>query len=55
MRSKVAEQSRQALRQAMARLSPEQRLDAFLELCRSVAALKAAGDEMRRQQQRTQP
>jgi hypothetical protein len=50
MHSKIAEESRRALQQAVAGLTPEQRLNTFLNLCRTTAALKAAGDEMRRQE-----
>ena len=46
MYSKIAEQSRKALQQAVARMTPEQRLNAFLELCRTAAALKAAGEKL---------
>jgi hypothetical protein len=50
MHSRIAEESRQALQQTIARLTAEERLNAFLELCRSIAALKAAGDELRQRQ-----
>jgi hypothetical protein len=43
MESKVARESRQALIEATQRLTPEERLQAFLRRCRLTAALRRAG------------
>jgi hypothetical protein len=51
MRSKLAEQSRKSLQEAMARLTPEQRLAAFCRHSKVMMQLKLAGEQLRRQQQ----
>jgi len=43
MESKVARESRQALIAATRRLTPEERLQAFLRHCRLMMALRRAG------------
>lgn len=51
MRSKLAEQSRKSLQEAIARLTPTQRLEAFLRHSVLMAELKAAGEKLRRQRE----
>lgn len=47
MDSKVAKEAERALVEATQRLSPEERLNAFLEHCRLVAQLYEAGQAVR--------
>jgi hypothetical protein len=47
MESKVAKEAERALIEATQRLSPEERLNAFLEHCRLVTQLYEAGEKMR--------
>jgi hypothetical protein len=47
MESKVAREAERALIEATQRLSPEERLNAFLEHCRLVVQLYEAGERMR--------
>jgi hypothetical protein len=47
MESKVAKEAERALIKATQSLSPEQRLNAFLEHCRLVMQLYEAGEKMR--------
>lgn len=47
MESKVAKEAERALVEATQRLSPEERLNAFLEHCRLVTQLYEAGREVR--------
>jgi hypothetical protein len=47
MESKVAKEAERALIEATQRLSPEERLNAFLEHCRLVTLLYEAGERMR--------
>jgi hypothetical protein len=47
MESKLAQQARQAAIAATQRLSPEQRLNAFLEHCQLMMALYQAGRTLR--------
>jgi len=46
MKSKLAEQARQDLIADTQRLSPEERLNAFLEHCQLMAALYEAGRQL---------
>ncbi len=43
MKSRLAEAQRRSLSEAMRRLTPEQRLDAYLVHCRLVMALQQGG------------
>ncbi|HEX7061055.1 MAG TPA: hypothetical protein VF200_03745 [Woeseiaceae bacterium] len=52
MKSRIAEQSERAMLDSVRRLTPEQRLNAFLEHCRLIASLERAG---RRQPSRQPP
>lgn len=52
MESKLAQQQKAALIRAMQRMTPEQRLDAFLTHCRLMMSLYQAGAEQRRSLQR---
>jgi hypothetical protein len=47
MESKLAKEAERALVEATQRLSPEERLNAFLEHCRLVTELYEAGQKMR--------
>jgi hypothetical protein len=47
MESKVAKEAERALIEASQKLSPEERLNAFLEHCRLVTQLYEAGEKMR--------
>jgi hypothetical protein len=47
MESKVAKEAERALIEATQRLSPEERLNAFLEHCRLVTQLYETGQKMR--------
>jgi hypothetical protein len=47
MESRVAQQSREALLETMRRMSPEERLNAFLEHCQRIMELYHAGQEQR--------
>jgi hypothetical protein len=47
MESKVAKEAERALIEATQRLSPEERLNAFLEHCRLVTQQYEAGQEIR--------
>ena len=47
MKSKLAEEAEQALIEATQKLSPEERLNAFLEHCRLVTELYEAGQQIR--------
>jgi hypothetical protein len=49
MRSKLAEQSRKSLQEAMARLTPEQRLEADFRHSKAMIELQAAGEKLRRE------
>jgi hypothetical protein len=51
MRSKLAEQSCKSLQEALARLTPEQRLEAFFRHSKAMIELKEAGEKLRRQRQ----
>jgi hypothetical protein len=51
MRSKLTEQSRKSLQEAMVRLTPEQRLAAFARHSKAMVQLKLEGDKWRRRQQ----
>jgi hypothetical protein len=51
MESKLAKQAELALVEATQRLSPEERLNAFLEHCRLVTELYEAGQKMRAAEQ----
>jgi hypothetical protein len=50
MQSKLADESRRLLVAESQKLSPEQRLDAFLVHCRLMAEIHAAGRKLRAQQ-----
>lgn len=52
MKSKVAESAKRSTSAAMLRLSPEQRLDAFVVHCRLMMDLYRAGQELRAAQSR---
>jgi hypothetical protein len=52
MESRVAQQSREALLETMRRMTPEERLNAFLEHCQWVMELYHAGQEQRAQASR---
>lgn len=47
MESKIAKEAERALVEATQRLSPEERLNAFLEHCRLMMDLYEAGQKMR--------
>jgi hypothetical protein len=47
MKSKLAQESEQALIEATQKLCPEERLNAFLEHCRLVTQLHEAGQQLR--------
>jgi hypothetical protein len=47
MESEVAKEAERALIEATQRLSPEERLNAFLEHCRLVTQLYEAGEKLR--------
>jgi len=47
MESKLAKEAHQALVEAMQRLTPEERLNAFLVHCRLMMDLHRAGEQMR--------
>jgi hypothetical protein len=47
MKSRVAEQAEQALLETMRRLTPEERLNAFLEHCQLMMSLHRAGERQR--------
>lgn len=51
MESKLAKEAERALVEATQRLSPEERLNAFLEHCRLVTELYEAGQKMRAAEQ----
>ena len=51
MESKLAKQAERALIEATQRLSPEERLNAFLAHCRLVMELYDAGQKMRAREQ----
>jgi hypothetical protein len=53
MQSKIAHESRRALLNVMLRMTPEQRLNAFLAHCQAMAQLKAAGERVRAVPQRS--
>jgi hypothetical protein len=48
MKSRLAQQTEQSLIEAAQRLTPEQRLAAFVTHCRLVDALRRAGEQTRR-------
>jgi hypothetical protein len=52
MESKVAKEAERALIEATQRLSPEERLNAFLAHCRLVMELYEAGQKMRAAERR---
>ena len=47
MKSKLAEKAERALIDATQKLSPEERLNAFLEHCRLITELSEAGQQIR--------
>jgi hypothetical protein len=47
MESRIAAEAERALIEATQRLSPEERVNAFLTHCRLVAELRAAGEALR--------
>lgn len=51
MESKLANEAERALVEATQRLTPEERLNAFLEHCRLVMDLYEAGEKMRAAEQ----
>jgi hypothetical protein len=55
MESKVAKEAERALVEATQRLSPEERLNAFVAHCRLVMELYEAGQKTRSQPARPQP
>jgi hypothetical protein len=55
MESKVAKEAERALVEATQRLSPEERLNAFLAHCRLVMELYEAGQRARGQAAQSQP
>jgi hypothetical protein len=55
MRSKLAQESRRALLAEAQRLTPEERLNAFLEHCQLMMALYHAGQELRADAARNRP
>lgn len=55
MESELAQQARRELIEAMQRLTPEQRLNAFLTHCQLVMALRAAAQQLHAREQRLSP
>jgi hypothetical protein len=47
MKSRVAKQAESALLESMQRLSPEERLNAFLAHCQLMMSLRQAGEQQR--------